>query len=221
MRYTESRLTPVAMALLDGIDEDAVDFRATYDGSEREPVVLPAAFPNLLANGSAGIAVGMATCDPAAQRGRAALGARLDGRTRRSARASPRPRSCSRHVKGPDLPTGGVILVEPRPRWSRPTGPAAARSACARTSEVEELSHGQYQVVVTEIPYQVQKSRLVERIAELLNQKKLPFLADVRDELAETVRLVLVPARPHRRARGADGAAVPRHRPRGPPRRST
>jgi topoisomerase IV subunit A len=191
MRYTESRLTPVAMALLDGIDEDAVDLRPTYDGSEREPVVLPSAFPNLLANGSAGIAVGMATSIPPHNAGEllAAL-SWMAGRPIGARR--PEAEELLKHVRGPDLPTGGVIL----------DGEAALLDAyrAGRGSfrlrahyEVERLSHGQYQVVVTEVPYQVPKSRLIERIAELLNAKKLPFLADVRDESAETIRLVLVP----------------------------
>ncbi len=191
MRYTESRLTPVAMALLDGIDEDAVDFRATYDGSEREPVVLPAAFPNLLANGSAGIAVGMATSIPPHNAGEllSAL-AWMAGRPIGS--RQPTAEELLRHVKGPDLPTGGVILDgEAALVEAYRTGRGSFRLRAHY--EVERLSHGQYQVVVTEMPYQVQKSRLVERIAELLNQKKLPFLADVRDESAETIRLVLVP----------------------------
>jgi topoisomerase-4 subunit A len=191
MRYTESRLTPVAMALLEGIDEDAVDFRATYDGSEREPLVLPAAFPNLLANGSAGIAVGMATSIPPHNAGEllSAL-AWMAGRPIGS--RTPSAEELLRHVKGPDLPTGGTILDgEAALVEAYRTGRGSFRLRAHY--EVERLSHGQYQVVVTEMPYQVQKSRLVERIAELLNQKKLPFLADVRDESAETIRLVLVP----------------------------
>ena len=187
MRYTEARLTEVARALLDGIDQDTVDFRATYDGSEEEPVVLPAAFPNLLANGTSGIAVGMATSIPPHNAGElcAALCRLLE-----------QPELTVDElldvVKGPDLPTGGV-LVEP---WSNVveayrTGRGSLRRR-ARWQR-EDLGHGQYQVVVTEMPYQVPKSRLVERIAELLAAKRLPLLADVRDESAEDVRLVLVP----------------------------
>jgi topoisomerase-4 subunit A len=187
MRYTEARLTEVARALLDGIDQDTVDFRATYDGSDEEPVVLPAAFPNLLANGTSGIAVGMATSIPPHNAGElcAAL-CRLLEQPELSVE------ELLEVVKGPDLPTGGV-LVEP---WSNVveayrTGRGSLRLR-ARWRR-EELGHGQYQVVVTEMPYQVPKSRLVERIAELLAAKKLSLLADVRDESAEEVRLVLVP----------------------------
>jgi topoisomerase IV subunit A len=187
MRYTEARLTEVARALLDGIDQDTVDFRATYDGSDEEPVVLPAAFPNLLANGTNGIAVGMATSIPPHNAGElcAAL-CRLLEQPELSVE------ELLEGVKGPDLPTGGV-LVEP---WSNVveayrTGRGSLRLR-ARWQR-EDLGHGQYQVVVTEMPYQVPKSRLVERIAELLAAKKLSLLADVRDESAEEVRLVLVP----------------------------
>jgi topoisomerase-4 subunit A len=187
MRYTEARLTEVARALLDGIDQDTVDFRATYDGSDEEPVVLPAAFPNLLANGTSGIAVGMATSIPPHNAGElcAAL-CRLLEQPELSVEA------LLEVIKGPDLPTGGV-LVEP---WSNVveayrTGRGSLRLR-ARWRR-EDLGHGQYQVVVAEMPYQVPKSRLVERIAELLAAKKLSLLADVRDESAEEVRLVLVP----------------------------
>src|SRR5919205_723951 len=191
MRYTESRLTPVAMALLDGIDEDAVDFRPTYDGSEREPLVLPAAFPNLLPKGPAGIAVGMATSIPPHNAGEL-LSALAWMAGRPIGARQPTAEELLRHVKGPDLPTGGVILDgEAALAEAYRTGRGSFRVRAHY--EVERLSHGQYQVVVTEMPYQVQKSRLVERVAELLNQKKLPFLADVRDESAETIRLVFVP----------------------------
>jgi topoisomerase-4 subunit A len=187
MRYTEARLTAVARALLDGIDHDTVDFRATYDGSEEEPVVLPAAFPNLLANGTSGIAVGMATSIPPHNAGELCTAL---------CRLLEQPElpveELLEVVQGPDLPTGGV-LVEP---WANVveayrTGRGSLRLR-ARWQR-EDLGHGQYQVVVTEMPYQVPKSRLVERIAELLAAKKLSLLADVRDESAEEVRLVLVP----------------------------
>jgi topoisomerase-4 subunit A len=191
MRYTESRLTAVAMALLDGIDEDAVDFRDNYDGSDTEPVVLPAAFPNLLANGAAGIAVGMATSIPPHNAGEllAAL-TWMAGRPQGAAR--PTIEELLRHIQGPDLPTGGVLVegaasIAEAYRTGR--GSFRVRARWAK----EELGYGQYQVVVTEIPYQVQKGRLVERLAELLAQKKLPLLADLRDESTEAVRLVLVP----------------------------
>jgi topoisomerase-4 subunit A len=178
MRYTEARLTEVARLLLDGLDEDAVDFRETYDGEEREPVVLPGAFPNLLANGSSGIAVGMATSIPphnAAELCDAALhlikfpNARID--------------KLIELVSGPDFPTGGIV-VEPRESIveSYRTGRGSFRVR-ARW-RVEDTGRGTYVVVVTEIPYQVQKSRLIERLAELLQNKKLPLLADIRDESA-------------------------------------
>ena len=187
MRYTEARLTEVARTLLDGIDQDTVDFRPTYDGGDEEPVVLPAAFPNLLANGTSGIAVGMATSIPPHNAGElcAALCRLLE-------QPETPVEALLEVVKGPDLPTGGV-LVEPWPSvveaYRTGRGSLRLRARWQR----EDLGHGQYQVVVTEIPYQVPKSRLIERIAELLAGKKLSLLADVRDEFAEEVRLVLVP----------------------------
>jgi topoisomerase-4 subunit A len=187
MRYTEARLSQVAQALLDGIDQDTVDFRPTYDGGDEEPVVLPAAFPNLLANGTSGIAVGMATNIPPHNAGElcAALCRLLE-------QPDTPVEALLELIKGPDLPTGGV-LVEPWPgvveAYRTGRGSMRLRARWRR----EDLGHGQYQVVVTEMAYQVPKSRLVERIAELLAAKKLSLLADVRDESAEEVRLVLVP----------------------------
>jgi topoisomerase-4 subunit A len=186
-RYTEARLTEVARLLLEGIDEDAVDFRATYNGEDEEPVVLPAAFPNLLANGSQGIAVGMATSIPphnAAELCDAALyliqhpGATVD--------------QLLTFVPGPDLPTGGVI-VEPRAAIAEAyrTGKGSFRTRARWVKE--DTGRGGWVVVVTEIPYLVTKGRLIEKIAELLQDKKLPLLADVRDESAEDVRIVLEP----------------------------
>jgi len=187
MRYTEARLTEVADALLQGIDEDAVDFRDTYDNEEREPVVLPAAFPNLLANGATGIAVGLATSIPphnAAELCDAALALLNNSRLDVEALVE--------YVPGPDFPTGG-ILVENRATiveaYRTGRGGFRVRAKWA----VEKIGRGQYQIVVTEIPYQVQKSRLIERIAELLLVRKLALLADVRDESTEDVRLVLEP----------------------------
>ena len=187
MRYTEARLSAFAQELLDGIDEDTVDFRPTYDGGDDEPVVLPAALPNLLANGTTGIAVGMATSIPphnVAELCRALCQLLEDRETRIEALLE--------LIKGPDLPTGGV-LVEPWDHvieaYRHGRGSMRLRARWQR----EDLSHGQYQVVITEIPYQVPKSRLVERIAELLAARKLPMLADVRDESDENIRLVLVP----------------------------
>ncbi|MBI4183793.1 MAG: DNA topoisomerase IV subunit A [Proteobacteria bacterium] len=187
MRYTEARLTEVAEALLDGIDEDAVDFRPTYDGSEREPVVLPAAFPNLLANGAQGVAVGMATSIPPHNAGEIA-----DALLHLIARPKSGIDKLIGFVRGPDFPTGGD-LVEPAEsiREAYRTGRGSFRLR-ARW-RVEKLTHGQYQIVVFEVPYQVQKARLVERIAELLAARKLPMLADVRDESAADVRLVIEP----------------------------
>ncbi len=187
MRYTEARLTEVARLLLDGIDEDAVDFRATYDGAAQEPVVLPAAFPNLLANGSQGIAVGMATAIPphnVAELCDAALYL-IDNPKARSA-------TLLKWVKGPDLPVGGVIVDPPEViAEAYKTGRGSFRVR-ARW-EKEETGRGTYQIVVTQIPWLVQKSRLVEKLAELLNDRKLPLVADVRDELAEDIRLVIEP----------------------------
>jgi len=187
MRYTESRLTDVAQALLEGIDEDTVAFRATYDGTSNEPVVLPAAFPNLLANGSVGIAVGMATNIPphnAEELCNALLhlikypGATID--------------KLIEFIPGPDFPTGGV-LVEPRDqiREAYKTGRGGFRLRAKW--EQEDTGRGTYQIVVTEIPYQVQKAKLIERIAELLHEKKVSLLGDVRDESAEEIRVVLEP----------------------------
>ncbi|HHN72849.1 MAG TPA: DNA topoisomerase IV subunit A, partial [Thermopetrobacter sp.] len=186
-RYTEARLTDVAMALLEGLEEDAVDFRETYNGEDEEPVVLPGAFPNLLANGAQGIAVGMATSIPphnAEEVCNAALhlirhpNAGID--------------KLLEYMPGPDFPTGGV-LVEPREsiRKAYETGRGSFRLR-ARW-EKEELGRGQWQIVVTEMPYQVAKAKLVEKIADLLSARKLPLLDDVRDESAQDVRLVLVP----------------------------
>ncbi len=187
MRYTEARMTDVARLLLDGIDEDAVDFRSNYDGTSQEPVVLPAAFPNLLANGSQGIAVGMATAIPphnAAELCDAAL-ALIDNPKARS-------RTLLKYVEGPDFPTGGVIVDPPEAiAEAYNTGRGSFRVR-ARWKQ-EETGRGTYLVVITEIPWLVQKSRLVERIAELLNDKKLPLVADVRDESAEDMRLVIEP----------------------------
>jgi topoisomerase IV subunit A len=187
MRYTESRLTEVAEALLAGIDDDAVDFRATYDGEGEEPIVLPARFPNLLANGATGIAVGMATSIPPHNAGEL-CGALLQLIDKP---ASELPDLLT-HVRGPDFPTGGVLVEGADAiREAYATGRGSFRLR-ARWS-VERLSHGLFQVVVTEIPYQVAKSRLIERVAALLDEKKLPLLNDIRDESTEEVRIVLEP----------------------------
>ena len=187
MRYTEAKLTLVAELLLEGIDNDAVDFRATYDGDGSEPVILPAAFPNLLANGAQGIAVGMATSIPPHN-----VAELCEALVHLIRHPNAGVETLVAKVKGPDFPTGG-ILVEPQAGILEAyrTGRGSFRLR-ARWS-VERLSHGQYHVVVDQIPYQVQKSRLIERIAELLAEKKLAMLADIRDESTEAVRLVLEP----------------------------
>ena len=187
MRYTEARLTAIAQAMLAGIDEDAVDFRPTYDGEESEPVVLPGAFPNLLANGAAGIAVGMATSIPPHNAGEICAAAIHLIENPEATTAD-----LLKFVPGPDFPTGGVLVEDPaailaayetgrggfrlRARWEKETG-----------------KHGTWQIVVTEIPYQVQKAKLIEQVAQLLEEKKLPLLGDIRDESSDTIRLVLEP----------------------------
>ena len=187
MRYTEARLTRYALALLEGIDENAVDFRANYDGTEDEPAVLPGAVPNLLCNGASGIAVGMATNIPPHN-----LGEVCDAALHLIDNPDATNATLMDLVPGPDFPTGGV-LAEPRPviEEAYATGRGSLRLR-ARWNR-EALSHGRYQVVVTEIPYQTQKSRLIERIAALIVERKLPVLTDVRDESAEDLRLVLEP----------------------------
>ncbi len=187
MRYTEARMTAAGKALLDGLEEDAVDFRATYNEEDEEPVVLPAGFPNLLANGSMGIAVGMATAIPphnAAEICNAAL----------HLIKAPRARieTLLEQVKGPDFPTGGII-VEPHENIIEAYATGRGGFKVRARWEKEDLGRGQWQIVVTEIPYQVQKSRLIEKLAELIDGKKNPWLADVRDESAEDIRVVLEP----------------------------
>jgi topoisomerase-4 subunit A len=186
-RYTEARMTAVAEAMLIGMEENAVDFQDNYDGRLTEPTVLPASFPNLLANGSTGIAVGMATNIPPHN-----IGELLDASIHLIKAPNARDETLMDFVPGPDFPTGG-ILVEPRENlletYRTGRGPMRLRSKWY----IEELPRGLWQIVVTEIPYQVQKSKLIEKIAELIQLKKLPILADVRDESAEDIRLVLEP----------------------------
>ena len=187
MRYTEARLTEVAQALLSGIDEDTVDFRATYDGEDREPVVLPAAFPNLLANGATGIAVGMATSIPPHNAGElcsAALALIANPQISHAELLT--------HVPGPDFPTGGV-LVESAENIAEAYATGRGGFRLRAKWEVERAKGGAWSIVVTEIPYQVQKSKLIEQVALLLEEKKLPLLADIRDESTDQVRLVLEP----------------------------
>ena len=186
MRYTEARLTHVARLLLEGIDENAVDFRETYDGSENEPIVLPAAFPNLLANGASGIAVGMATNIPPFNV------AELCKTMLLMLEEDPSENKIAGIIKGPDFPTGG-ILVEPKANIVSAFKTGKGSFRVRATWDTEELKGGAYQIIVTEIPYQVQKSKVIEKIAELMFARKLPLLDDVRDESAEDVRIVLVP----------------------------
>ena len=186
-RYTEARMTAAAEALLEGLSEDSVDFRDNYDGRLTEPAVLPATFPNLLANGSSGIAVGMATNIPPHN-----LHELIDACLHLIKTPDARDDTLLNYIPGPDFPTGGVI-VEPKENIAEAyrTGRGAFRLR-ARW-EVEDLGRGQWQVVVTEIPYQVQKSKLIEKLAEVIQLKKVPLLADVRDESAEDIRVVLEP----------------------------
>ena len=187
MRYTEARLTEVAHLLLDGIEEDAIDFRPTYDGSENEPVVLPGAFPNLLANGSQGIAVGMATAIP--PHNAAEL---CDAALHLIETPNARSRTLLKYMPGPDLPTGGVIVDPPAAIAEAYTTGRGSFRVRARWHK-EDTGRGTYLIVVTEIPWLVQKGRLVEKLAELINEKKLPLVADVRDESAGDIRLVIEP----------------------------
>jgi len=186
-RYTEARLTAAAEALMEGLAENAVDFRPNYDGTLEEPVVLPAAFPNLLANGSAGIAVGMATNIPPHN-----LHELIDACHLLIKDPNVTDAALVALVPGPDFPTGGTI-VEPRENIldAYRTGRGSFRLRCKW--QVEDLGRGTWQIVVTEIPYQVQKSKLIERLAEVIQTKKVPALADVRDESTEDVRMVLEP----------------------------
>ena len=187
MRYTEARLTEFAMDLMDGLNDDAVDFMDTYDGEDSEPVVMPAMVPNLLCNGSMGIAVGMATNIPPHN-----LSELSDALLFMIEHPECDEESVVRRVKGPDFPTGGVIIDSFETILNNyKQGKGNFRIRAKWTTE--DLGHGQYQIVVTEIPYQVIKSKLIEKIAELLLNKKLPLLADVRDESAQDVRIVLEP----------------------------
>jgi len=187
MRYTEARMTPVAMAILDGIDQNTVDFRPTYDGEENEPVVMPANFPNLLANGAAGIAVGMATSIPPHN-----VGELCDALKHLIRHPGASIDKLVDFIHGPDFPTGGEV-AENRDTivqaYTTGRGGFRVRASWVR----EDLGRGTYQIVITEIPYQVQKSRLIEKIAELITSKRLPILTDIRDESAEDIRVVLEP----------------------------
>jgi topoisomerase-4 subunit A len=186
-RYTEARMTAAAEALLEGLAENAVDFRDNYDGRLTEPVVLPATFPNLLANGASGIAVGMATNIPPHN-----IDELINACLHLIKSPNARDETLIDHVPGPDFPTGGV-LVEPRENIIEAyrTGRGAFR--LRSKWEKEDLGRGAWQIVVTEIPYQVQKSKLIEKLAEVIQLKKVPILADVRDESADDIRLILEP----------------------------
>ena len=187
MRYTEARLTEFAMALMEGLNENAVDFRETYDGEEHEPVVMPAAVPNLLCNGTSGIAVGMATNIPPHN-----LSEVCDALLYQIENPECDMEPLVKRLKGPDFPTGGIIVdsfASILETYKTGRGYFRIRARW----ETEDLSHGQYQIIIKEIPYQVQKSKLIEKIASLLQEKKLPLLSDVRDESTHEVRIVLEP----------------------------
>jgi topoisomerase IV subunit A len=196
-RYTEARMTAAAEALMEGLSENAVDFRDNYDGSLSEPVVLPASYPNLLANGSSGIAVGMATNIPPHN-----IGELCDAAIHLIKAPNARDETLMEIVPGPDFPTGG-ILVEPRENIAQAYRTGRGSMRLRARWQIEQLGRGQWQVIVTEIPYQVQKSKLIEKIADLIQNKKIPILADVRDESAQDVRLVLEP-----RSRTVDAAVM-------------
>ncbi|WP_050422609.1 DNA topoisomerase IV subunit A [Bradyrhizobium tropiciagri] len=186
-RYTEARMTEVARLLLDGIDEDGVEFRLNYDGQSKEPVVLPGGFPNLLANGAQGIAVGMATSIP--PHNAAEL---CDAALHLIEKPDAKSKALLKWVKGPDFPTGGIVVDSKEAIIEAYTTGRGSFRTRSRWMQ-EEGARGTWVVVVTEIPWLVQKSRIVEKIAELINEKKLPLVADVRDESAEDVRLVIEP----------------------------
>ncbi len=192
MRYTEARMTEVAAILMEGLEENAVDFRPTYDGEEEEPVVFPGAFPNLLANGSSGIAVGMATNIPPHNVGELMDGLQLLIEARRDPSLEVSTAQLMDYIPGPDFPTGGQI-VEPRENIVQAYDTGRGSFRVRAKWEKEELPRGLYNIVITEIPFQVQKSKLIEKIAELISDKKLPILTDVRDESAEDMRIVLEP----------------------------
>ncbi|ATO57434.1 DNA topoisomerase IV subunit A [Bartonella sp. 1-1C] len=187
MRYTEARMTEVAILLLEGINENAIDFRLTYNEEDEEPIVLPGAFPNLLANGSAGIAVGMATSIPPHN-----VAELCDAALYLIANPHADHKDLSQFVLGPDFPTGG-ILVEPKKSIEDSYRTGRGLFRLRSRWHQEEGNRGSYVIVVTEIPYQVQKSRLIEKTAELLLARRLPMLEDIHDESAEDIRIVLVP----------------------------
>ncbi|MBS0272217.1 MAG: DNA topoisomerase IV subunit A [Proteobacteria bacterium] len=197
MRYTEARLTAAAEALMEGLDQNAVDFKTTYDGENSEPIVMPTAFPNLLVNGATGIAVGMATSIPPHN-----LSEICDGLITLIRKPDIDIQSLVKLIPGPDFPTGGV-LVESRDNILKAYETGRGSFRLRAKWEIEKLDFGQYQIVVTEIPYLVQKSKLVEKIANLLGDKKLPLLGDMREESTDQVRLIFEP-----KARTVDPAVL-------------
>lgn len=187
MRYTESRMTDIALCLIEDLDKETVEFKTTYDNSDFEPTLFPAAFPNLLANGSEGIAVGMATSIPPHN-----LHELCDALLYMIDNKEATTEDIMQFVQGPDFPTGGTIIANKQELINSYKNGKGGFKVRAKW-EAEQLSHGLYQIVITEIPYQVQKSRLIEKIAELLKLKKLPLLANIRDESAEDIRVILEP----------------------------
>ncbi len=187
MRYTEARMSKAAELLLNDIDKDTVDFRVTYDDEGKEPVVLPSAFPNLLANGSQGIAVGMATSIPPHN-----INELIDALLHLIKFPNASDITISNYVKGPDFPTGG-ILVEPKSSIETAYKIGKGSFRLRARWNVEKIKGGQWKIIICEIPYQVQKSRLLEKVSELMDNKSLPMLSDIRDESAENVRIVIEP----------------------------
>lgn len=187
MRYTESRLTRAGELLLEGVDDDTVDFRANYDGSEEEPVVLPAGFPNLLANGASGIAVGMATSIPPHN-----VSELIDAALHLIENPRASSQDLLQFVPGPDFPTGGIV-VEPKESIAEAYATGRGGFRVRARWAVEEGQRGMWRIVITEIPYQVEKAKLVADLAAIIEEKRSPLLADVRDESAEDLRIVLEP----------------------------
>ena len=187
MRYTEARMSKAAELLLADIDKDTVDFRVTYDDEGKEPVVLPSAFPNLLANGSQGIAVGMATSIPPHN-----INELIDALLHLIKFPNASDVTISNFIKGPDFPTGG-ILVEPKSSIENTYKNGKGSFRLRARWNVENIKGGQWKIIISEIPYQVQKSRLLEKISELMDNKSLPMLSDIRDESAENIRIVIDP----------------------------
>ncbi len=187
MRYTEARMTRAAELLLLDIDKNTVDFRVTYDDEGEEPVVLPSSFPNLLANGSQGIAVGMATSIPPHN-----INELIDALLHLVKFPNASDITISNFIKGPDFPTGG-ILVEPKSSIENSYKNGKGSFRLRAKWNIENIKGGQWKIIISEIPYQVQKSRMLEKISELMDNKSLPMLSDVRDESAENIRIVIEP----------------------------